>query len=91
MARTTGTRSLADLVAQGVLKPNEEIVVNRRSAPRIEAVVTRHGLIEVHGRLFNTPSAAAKEVLNVGSVDGWLRWRVPRLGGKSLAELRDNG
>ncbi len=89
MARTTGTVSLATLVQRGVLKSGEKLVVRRRSAPPIEATLQADGAIKVGNTSFATPSGAAKHVLSVGSIDGWLRWRVPSLGDRSLAELRD--
>lgn len=89
MARTTGTASLADLLENGTLRPNEPIEVRRRSAPAIAGKVTKDGDVAVGNLVFKSPSAAACHALNAGSADGWLRWRVPRLGGKSLAELRD--
>lgn len=88
MARTTGTASLADLLEQGVLHRGEVIVVRRRSAPEIGATIGATGTIVLDGRVFQTPTAAAKHALGTGSVDGWVRWRVPRLGGRSLDELR---
>jgi Restriction Enzyme Adenine Methylase Associated len=90
MARTTGTASVADLIGAGVLRRGEKLVVRRRSARPIEATVVADGSITVDGMSFSTPSRAAKHALAVGSVDGWLRWRVPRLGDRSLAELREN-
>lgn len=89
MARTTGTASLEDLIRRGVLESGEKIVVVRRSAPAIEARLEADGTIRADNGSFKTPSAAAKQLLGVASVDGWLRWRVPRLGNRSLAELRD--
>lgn len=89
MARTTGKLSVSDLVRVGVLNPGEAIVINRRSAVSIEGVVQADGTIKARGKVYGTPSSAAREVLSVGSVDGWLRWRVPRLNNSTLAELRD--
>jgi hypothetical protein len=89
MARTTGTRSLGDLIKAGKLKPGEKLIVRRRSAPPIEGRLNADGSISVKGRSFTTPSSAAREALDVGSVDGWLRWRVPRLDLRTLADLRD--
>lgn len=89
MARTTGTSSLQDLIRRGVLQAGEPIEIRRRSAPPIEGTLQADGHIKTDRQSFATPSAAAKHVLEVGSVDGWLRWRVPRLGNRSLAELRD--
>lgn len=90
MARTTGTASLADLLQRGVLRAGEEIVIRRRSAPVITATIQADGTIKLGREVFKTPTGAAKEALNVGSIDGWLRWRVPRLEGRSLAELRES-
>jgi hypothetical protein len=89
VARTTGTRSLADLIRDGVLKSGERLVINRRSAPPIEGTLQADGSIKYKGQTYRAPSTAAKIALDVGSIDGWLRWRVPRLDSRSLAELRD--
>jgi hypothetical protein len=88
MARTTGTASLADLVRNGVIESGETIVMNRRSAPPIEATVQSDGTITAGPHSFATPSGAAKRLLDVGAVDGWRRWRVPRLDYRCLDELR---
>lgn len=77
-----------DLLRAGVLLPGEPIEVRRRSAPPLEGIVGPDGQIVFAGTRYSTPTGAAKEALDVGSVDGWLRWRVPRLQGKSLADLR---
>ena len=89
MARTTGTRSLRELVDAGALRAGEELVIGRISAPDITGKLRKDGSIEVSGRVFETPSAAARHALEAASVDGWLRWRVPRLGRKNLAAVRD--
>lgn len=88
MARTTGTASLADLIREGKLKVGEKLVMNRRSRPSIEGTLERDGTIRVGGKGYSSPSTAAKHALGVNSVDGWLRWRVPRLGQKTLNEVR---
>jgi hypothetical protein len=90
MARTTGKSSLADLIKVGKLRAGDELVLHRRSAPDIRASLEADGTIRWRGKAFETPSTAAREALAVGSVDGWLRWRVTRLGGRTLADLRDN-
>lgn len=88
MARTTGTVSLHDLVRKGALIAGERIEIRRRSAPPIVGSVEADGTITVGRRSFETPSGAARHALEVGTTDGWLRWRVPRLDGQSLAEIR---
>ncbi len=91
MARTTGTASLADLVKSKKLVEGEKIYLKRRSAASIEGVIQADGSIRVGKHTYKTPSAAAREALNVGSIDGWIRWRVARLNGCNLAQVRDEG
>ncbi len=88
MARTTGTVSLADMLRRGLLSEGDSLLIRRRSAPPIEGVLQLDGTIRVGEVVSTSPSAAARAVLGGGPVDGWLRWRVTRLGDKSLAELR---
>lgn len=90
MARTTGRLGLTDLLSAGLLLEGETLVLNRRSARSIEAVLQADGSIRVGESLFRSPSEAAREALAVGSVDGWLRWRVPRLGDCTLNDVRSN-
>ncbi len=89
MARTIGTRSLQDLLRAGRLETGERLVIVRRNAPDIAAVLQGDGTIRLGRETFASPTGAAKEALNVGSIDGWIRWRVPRLGGRSLADVRN--
>lgn len=89
MARTVGTESLADLIERGALTANEPLIIRRRSKRAIEGKLAADGSIRVGDRTYATPSGAACAVLDVGSVDGWIRWRVPRLQDATLAEVRD--
>lgn len=79
---------MSDLLERGTLRPGEELVIRRRSAPAIEGRVEGNGRIKVGQSSHDTPSAAAKYALGVRSADGWLRWRVPRLNHCTLADLR---
>jgi hypothetical protein len=88
VARTTGKVSLVEMIREGKLKRNEKLVINRRSNSSIEGTLRADGSIVVNGEAFKSPSTAACSALDVSSVDGWLRWRVVRLDGKSLAEVR---
>jgi hypothetical protein len=81
--------SLADMIRRGVLKSGEKLVINRRSQSSIEGKLRADGTIVVGGEAYKSPSQAACRALDVSSVDGWIRWRVERLDGKSLAELRN--
>lgn len=90
MARTTGTVSLFNMLERGVLREGERLFVRRRSAAPVEGVLQADGSIKVGRTVARSPSSAARIALGGGPVDGWLRWRVARLGEKNLAELREN-
>jgi len=40
--------------------------------------------------IVGTPSTTARLVLKARVSDGWLRWRVSRLGNKALVQIRDD-
>lgn len=89
MARTTGTASLLDLIAGGVLRAGEELELRRRSAPPLRCTLRADGRLEVSGQAVGTPSRAARLALGTTRpTDGWERWRVARLGGRTLAQVR---
>jgi hypothetical protein len=82
--------SLADLVRAGLIRANEPILMRQRSGPPREATIRGDGTIVLaNGQECLTPSEAAKEAANVGSADGWLKWRVPRLANCTLDHLRE--
>jgi hypothetical protein len=80
------------LVQAGVLEPGEPLVINRRKGRTLEAWVEADGSIRVgrddDAQVFPTPSKAAGVLMNVKSVDGWLRFRLPNRGWQTLHELR---
>ena len=80
--------SLDQLIQRGVLTAGDKLEIKRRAAPAIHGVLQADGSIRVGSDVSDTPSKAARIALGVGTVDGWVRWRVPRLGYVSLAELR---
>ncbi|MGH9077724.1 MAG: hypothetical protein ACRDY0_09790 [Acidimicrobiales bacterium] len=89
MARATGTTSLANLIEGGALEANEPLVLRRRSKPEVKALLTDVGLLRLGKTDYPTPTTAARAALDGKPTDGWLRWRVPRLDYKTLAEVRD--
>lgn len=89
MARTTGTASLADLLADGVLHAGDELELRRRSAPAVTCRLLNGGALEVAGEIVPTPSRAAQLAIGDGRpADGWKRWHVVRLGGRTIEEVR---
>jgi len=82
--------SVAQLVKAGLLEVNEAIVMHRRDkGPTPRATVLEDGTIRLStGMRYRTPSAAACAAVDVGSIDGWTRWRVPRLNNETLDSVR---
>jgi hypothetical protein len=85
----TGLR-VSDLLDRGILQAGEELVWDRpRVGQHYTARLTENGAIELEdGRRFWSPSGAAVEAAGIASYDGWYAWRVPRLDGASLNDLR---
>jgi hypothetical protein len=52
-------------------------------------VLQGDGTIRVGSAVSTSPSAAARLATGAKAVDGWRRWRVPRLGGKTLEDVRE--
>ena len=87
--RSVGSRpkhreTVADLVNAGIIGPGTMLTMTHRGHA-CHATVTPDGLIEIDGRLFHSPSRAAKHVKG-SSVNGWTAWR--DMGGALLTELR---
>lgn len=60
-----------------------------RLGDRFEAVIREDGSFELpDGSVHKSPSRAAMSAADLVSYDGWHAWRVPRLGGTKLNELR---
>lgn len=80
---------LMDLIRRGVIHPEEKIEWARPTVGQLfTAFITPDGQVRsADGRLFNSVSGAACQLAG-GSYNGWICWRVPRLGGVTLSELR---
>ena len=91
MARTTGTRSVKDLLDEGILQTGNVRELARRSAPTLRASVRSDGQLDIGGQMITTPSKAAQVAMDSRRpIDGWKRWKVTRLGERTLAEIRDS-
>lgn len=78
-ARSDRRITIADIMRAGLLSSGTELTWAR---PRLgdihRAKVTDDGRLMLEdGRLFDTPSRAAKEVAGVDAVDGWEAWSLP--------------
>jgi hypothetical protein len=81
---------MSDLVEAGLIEPGDELVWDR---PRLgvtyrASVVGSGAIVLTDGRQFASPSRAAVEAAEIPACDGWYVWRLPRLGGTVLNELR---
>jgi hypothetical protein len=81
---------ISDLLDEGLLRPGEELIWERRNlGERHTAVVTPEGGVRLpDGRVFPSPSGAGTAVAGGASIDGWNAWRVERLDGALLKDLR---
>lgn len=83
---------LLPLLQAGLLEPNEILTINRRGGRVLVAWLNPDGSIRLGqdqtAPSYATPSRAAGELMNVKAVDGYLRFKVPRLGGRTLMDLR---
>jgi hypothetical protein len=80
---------VADLIENGFIEPGAELRPTRSAHTSRRAKVLSDGSIEVDdGRVFNSPSGAAKWTTGAVAVAGWGFWKDMR-SGKSLHELRN--
>lgn len=76
--------SINDLIDAGLLSPGTILEATYKGEQYL-AEVTHDGRLDVEGRLFESPTAAAQSVMS-GKLNGWKYWRV--LDGPGLMELR---
>jgi hypothetical protein len=81
--------NLQDLQKLGLLTEGQEIILKRKSGlETILATIGKNGTIVLSdGRVFRTPTSAAKELNGGMSVNGWKAWRL-KSNGKYLSDLR---
>ena len=82
-----GSGELAPLIEAGLLEVGQRLVWKRRQATHV-AIVTANGSLQLSdGRVFGTPSGAAR-ALSGYEVNGWRNWGRPE-DGVRLSSLRD--
>lgn len=74
--------TLRELIEAGLLAPNEKLQwVRPRKGDSFEAIVLESGEVQLpDGRKFSSSSAAAASAAGLSAANGWVAWRVPRLG-----------
>lgn len=82
--------TVLDLLESGLLQPGEPVeFVRPRLGQHHHATILPDGSFELpDGTVHQSPSLAAMRAADLVSYDGWHAWRVPRLGGTKLHELR---
>lgn len=82
--------SVSDLIDAGLIEPDEAVeFVRPLVGDHYSATILSDGQIRLEdGSVCRTPSRAAMQAASVPSYDGWHAWRVKRLGGTKLHELR---
>ena len=79
--------AMSDLVDAGLADTGEQLVSTNGAWPASASLLS-DGQLEVNGRVYATPSAAAAAIKN-GAVNGWAFWAVERPSGRvPLAVLR---
>lgn len=82
--------TIKDLLQAGLLHSDDQVEFSRpRLGQRYKAVVLDDGTFKLDdGSVHQSPSLAAMRAADMVSCDGWYAWRVLRLGGVLLHELR---
>lgn len=82
--------TVLDLLESGLLHAGEPVeFVRPRLGQHHHAAIFPDGSFELpDGTVHQSPSLAAMRAADLVSYDGWHAWRVPRLGGTKLHELR---
>jgi hypothetical protein len=79
---------LGNLISSGVLPVGTELFhPTRRHANRAVTARVVSGGIEYQGRVYTSPSGAARAVTGTVAENGWVWWRV-KSSGRPIGELR---
>lgn len=80
--------TIADLIKLGKMKPGDVLVGGRTRFSHLRATVLPDGNLEVDGKIFESPSGAAKEATKLKAVNGWVFWKVGSEAGPRLNAFR---
>lgn len=76
---------LKHLIEAGFLTPGDRLIPTHRDSKGVEGVLAHDGSIELDGRRFTSPSAAAKHLRKIAT-NGWYFWAIED--GRRLRDLR---
>lgn len=77
---------LADLVAAGLLEPGTTMYAKRKAHADRTATILSDGRVDVDGRIFDTPSGAAR-FISGKSENGWVFFRLSQTGRRTLSDI----
>lgn len=80
---------MKSLIVSGSILPGDILVWNRRSiGENIELTIDSSGKLKASdGKVFGTPTAAAKNFNGGVAINGWRVWKIKRTG-QALDEIR---
>lgn len=81
--------NMKSLIVSGSILPGDILVWNRRSiGENIELTIDSSGKLKASdGKVFGTPTAAAKNFNGGVAINGWRVWKIKRTG-QALDEIR---
>ncbi len=82
--KESGSSDIEELIAAGLLPPDAPLECTVRDVTH--AARLHEGRIELEGKVYATPSAAAASLLGGTAVNGWKTWRYK---GERLSDLRE--
>lgn len=82
--------TVADLIEAGLIESDEDVeFVRPRLGEHYRATILGDGTFRLYdGSVHQSPSLAAMRAADLAAYDGWHAWRLPRIGGTKLHELR---
>lgn len=83
--------NMKSLIVSGSIQPGDILIWHRRSlGETIELSIDSSGRLKANdGKVFGTPTAAAKNFNGGIAINGWRVWKIKRTG-QSLDDLRKN-
>lgn len=84
--RTNYSKSIPDLLSQGLLTPGTPIVLVKAGAVVANATIDASGKVQMNGVAYDNPSAPATAVLG-RAANGYKEWQVGGPTGKRLKDL----
>lgn len=79
---------LSDLISQGLIKPDEKIFMKKKGKIFLAEILGDGSILSEDGKIFKSPSGAARANNDGKPIDGWTKWRLDSNESVTLDELR---